>query len=83
MVVSKFSIFQQTHLADLLEAVEVELTHEALETRVSEILGEDVLLKPPRVFDLKGCAICANRHDTEQQREGDGKRGRVPGESHP
>lgn len=64
-----------THLADLFEAVEVELTHEALETRVSEVLGEDVLLKPPRVFYLKGCAVYVhinviNNNDNRQRGSG-------------
>lgn len=45
------------HLADLLEAVEVELTYEALEPRMPKVLGEDVLLEASRVLDLEGCAV--------------------------
>lgn len=46
-----------TNLADLFEAVEVELTHEALKPRVPEVLWEDVLLQPSRVLHFERGAI--------------------------
>lgn len=59
---------KRTHLADFLEAIKIELTHEALEPRVTKVLGQDVLLQPPWILHFESCPVCHNRHGSTHER---------------
>lgn len=81
-----------TCLADLLEAVEIELADKTLEARVPEVLGEDVLLQASRVLDLEGRTVCGRNncgHHAAPRKEasviviGDAQSTKVHGEGRP